>query len=145
MLPALRTPRALAAESRKIQPDLRNFSSAGIFPLDGPEQIGNYMLEQTWYIAIAGSHKVNAVALNRGDRTMLSYLLIALFLVAAIAAAVSLADSALRFRHAWKAAQRELANVRNVPVGVSAGAVVMLRPVAPVNQRMRAAALAAAA
>lgn len=76
---------------------------------------------------------------------MLSYLLIALFLVAALAAAVSLADSALRFRHACKAAQRELANVRNVPVGASAGAVVMLRPAALASQPTRTTALAAAA
>lgn len=76
---------------------------------------------------------------------MLSYLLIALFLVAALASFVSLADSVLRFRHAWKATQRELANVRVEPVGVSAGAVVMLRPMALTSQPTRATALAAAA
>lgn len=76
---------------------------------------------------------------------MLNYLLITLLLAAALAAAVSLADSVLRFRHAWKAAQRELAHVRTVPLGVSAGAVVMLRPVAPVSRSLRAEALAAAA
>lgn len=58
---------------------------------------------------------------------MLSFVLIALFVSVAIAAGVSLADSALKLRNAWNRARQELAGANSSSVSQSEGAVVMLR------------------
>jgi Flp pilus assembly pilin Flp len=62
---------------------------------------------------------------------MLSFVLIALFVSVAIAAGVSLADSALKLRNAWNRARQELAGANSSSVSLSEGAVVMLRPHTP--------------
>ena len=62
---------------------------------------------------------------------MLSFVLIALFVSVAIAASVSLADSALKLRNAWNRARQELAGANRSSVSLSEGAVVMLRPHTP--------------
>lgn len=64
---------------------------------------------------------------------MLSFALITLFAATGIAALVSLADSALKLRHAWIATRRELASLQSGPVPLDGCAVVMLRPVSGVH------------
>ncbi|MFZ9396586.1 MAG: hypothetical protein ACO25F_11060 [Erythrobacter sp.] len=78
----------------------------------------------------------------------MSYLLIALFSVVGLAAAVSLTDSALRFVHAWQQLKPQAARVQVAPrmsrAGVPGGVVVVMRqpPAAPVRQRPVLAAAA---
>ncbi len=63
---------------------------------------------------------------------MIAYLLIALFLIAACAAGISLIDSAIRGRNAWKAIRREMMQMR--AANTAPANVVVLRP-APMASR----------
>lgn len=66
---------------------------------------------------------------------MIAFLLIALFVTAASVALLSIADSAIRGRNAWRAIRREMARL---PAGVVAPSnVVVLRP-APIASQVLA-------
>lgn len=76
---------------------------------------------------------------------MLSFILAALFVVAALTAALSLVDSAIRLRHGWMAARRQVRSASQAPVRCSNPAVVLLdsgwqRPVARPARPLAAAA-----
>lgn len=76
---------------------------------------------------------------------MLSFILIALFAIAAIAVGISLADSVLKLCNAWEVAKLDVANANGGSMAVSEGAVVMLRPRHPAAPQRAATPLAAAA
>ena len=76
---------------------------------------------------------------------MLSFILIALFVSAAIAVSISLADSLLKLCNAWDVAKLDVANANGGSIAVSEGAVVMLRPRYSATSRQAATPLAAAA
>ena len=76
---------------------------------------------------------------------MLSFILIALFVVAAIAVGISLADSVLKLCNAWERAKLDVANANGGSMAVNEGAVVMLRPRHSAAPRQEATPLAAAA
>ena len=76
---------------------------------------------------------------------MLSFILIALFVSAAMAVGISLADSLLKLCNAWDRAKLDVANANGGSMAVSEGAVVMLRPRHPATSRQAATPLAAAA
>ena len=59
---------------------------------------------------------------------MLSFILIALFVSAAIGVGISLADSVLKLCNAWDRAKLDVANANGSSIAVNEGAVVMLRP-----------------
>lgn len=78
---------------------------------------------------------------------MLSYLLIALFVVVGLAAATSLADGVVRFANAWHLLQREAARSSALPrttsTAMPGGVVVVLRK--PATAQVSSPAIFAAA
>lgn len=80
---------------------------------------------------------------------MLTFALAVLFTMVALASVVSLSDSALKWRHAYRAMKAEMAPDRVTAVGVGEGAVVTLStlstPCATASQQVAPAPLAIAA
>ena len=77
---------------------------------------------------------------------MLSFALTALFATCGIAALTSLADSAVKLRHAWASIKRELAREQTAPTPLNDSAVVVLHHAPGAAGRpARATALAVAA
>ena len=76
---------------------------------------------------------------------MLTFVLIALFVGAAIAVCMSLADSVLKLCNVWDRAKMDVANANNGSIAVREGAVVMLHPHQTATSQRAATPLAAAA
>lgn len=75
---------------------------------------------------------------------MLGFTLIALFVLAALASIVSLADSAVKMRNLWGPAKREAMQLENSNWQAGNGAIVVLKPAAT-SRSASAMPLAAAA